>query len=98
MAWAVGPIESVRITREPGLETACDLAETPRTADGHDTRSSPADRTRHPVALHASRSHEKIGVRLTKDQIKDSPEFNPGEDHRSDAYRERVGAYYNPYL
>ena len=42
--------------------------------------------------------NEKIAVRLTKDQIKGSPEFDPGEDYRSDAYRERVGAYYTPYL
>jgi hypothetical protein len=42
--------------------------------------------------------NEKLRVRLTKDQIKDSPEFDPDEDHRSDTYRERVGAYYTPYL
>jgi len=42
--------------------------------------------------------NEKLRVRLTKDQIKDSPEFDPDEDYRSDTYREQVGAYYTPYL
>ena len=42
--------------------------------------------------------NEKIQVRLTKDQIKDSPEFDADEDYRSDMYRERVGSYYTPYL
>jgi hypothetical protein len=38
-------------------------------------------------------------VRLTKDQIKNSPEYDADtEDYRSDTYRERVGTYYNPYL
>ena len=34
-------------------------------------------------------------LRLTQDQIKDSPEFDPS-DYRTPAYRERVGAYYDP--
>jgi len=37
----------------------------------------------------------KVEVRLTKEQIKNSPEFDPdAEEHRSHAYRERVGTYY----
>ena len=41
----------------------------------------------------------KVHVRLTKDQIKNSPELDPAlEDHRSEAYRERVGSYYHTYL
>ncbi len=41
----------------------------------------------------------KVQVRLTKDQIKNSPEFDAAtEDYRSDTYRERVGTYYDPYL
>jgi hypothetical protein len=43
--------------------------------------------------------NRKAELRLTKDQIKNSPEFDAAtEDYRSDAYRERVGAYYDPYL
>jgi hypothetical protein len=42
--------------------------------------------------------NRKIEVRLTKDQIKNSPEYDADtEDYRSDAYRERVGTYYNDY-
>lgn len=38
----------------------------------------------------------KIAVRLTKDQIKDSPEYDPDTtDHRAPEYRERVGSYYD---
>jgi hypothetical protein len=34
-------------------------------------------------------------VRLTTEQIRNSPEFDPDtEDYRSDAYREQVGTYY----
>jgi hypothetical protein len=37
----------------------------------------------------------KVEVRLTKEQIKNSPEFDPDtEEYRSDAYRERVGTFY----
>ena len=39
--------------------------------------------------------NRKAYLRLTKDQIKDSPEFD-ASDYRSDSYRERVGAYYDP--
>jgi hypothetical protein len=43
--------------------------------------------------------NRKVVVRLTKDQIKNSPEYDADtEDYRSDAYRERVGTYYDPYL
>jgi hypothetical protein len=39
-----------------------------------------------------------VSVRLTKEQIKSSPEFD-GEMLRDDAgYRERLGAYYGPFL
>jgi hypothetical protein len=39
-----------------------------------------------------------VHVRLTKDRIKASPEFD-GEMLRDDAaYRERLGAYYGPFL
>jgi hypothetical protein len=42
--------------------------------------------------------NRKVEVRLTKDQIKNSPEFDPNTDeYRSDAYRERVGTYYAEY-
>jgi len=40
----------------------------------------------------------KVVVRLTKDQIKDSPELDESIDHRSDEYRSRVGSYYDPYV
>jgi hypothetical protein len=37
---------------------------------------------------------EKVYVDLTKDEIKDSPEFDP-DLHRDDsAYRDRLGSYY----
>jgi hypothetical protein len=40
----------------------------------------------------------KVAVRLTKDQIKDSPEYDADtQDYRTDAYRERVGSYYSTY-
>jgi hypothetical protein len=40
----------------------------------------------------------KVEVRFNKDQIKDSPEFDPNTgDYRSDAYRQRVGTYYAEY-
>jgi hypothetical protein len=43
--------------------------------------------------------NRKVVVRFTKDQIKNSPEYDADtEDYRSDAYRERVGTYYDPYL
>jgi hypothetical protein len=38
----------------------------------------------------------KIRVALTKDQIKNSPEYDSTlEDFRSDAYRKRLGSYYS---
>jgi hypothetical protein len=40
----------------------------------------------------------KVQVRLTKDRIKNSPEFDPAvEDYRSDTSRERVGSYYRTH-
>src|SRR5918999_3416682 len=42
--------------------------------------------------------NRKVEVRLTKDQIKNAPEFDAAtEDYRSDAYRQRVGTYYADY-
>jgi hypothetical protein len=41
---------------------------------------------------------EKILVRLTKDQIKDSPELAGTEDYRSEGYRSQLGGYYGPYV
>lgn len=42
--------------------------------------------------------NRKVQVRLTKDQIKNSPEFDPdSEDFRSEPYRERIGSYYATY-
>lgn len=39
--------------------------------------------------------NRKAFVRLTKDQIKASPEFDP-TSYTSDDYRQRVGSYYGP--
>ena len=41
--------------------------------------------------------NEKILVRLTKDQIKDSPELDE-TDYRSEEYRTKLGTYYDPYM
>jgi hypothetical protein len=41
--------------------------------------------------------NEKLVVRLTKDQIKDSPELD-ATDYRSDEYRSRLGSYYDPFV
>ena len=42
--------------------------------------------------------NEILGVRLTKDQIKDSPEFKPDTDeYRSEEYRSELGTYYGQY-
>ncbi|HJR96546.1 MAG TPA: PRC-barrel domain containing protein [Actinomycetota bacterium] len=40
----------------------------------------------------------KVSVRLTKDQIKDSPELDEATDYRSDEYRSTLGSYYDPYV
>jgi hypothetical protein len=37
-----------------------------------------------------------IFVALTKDQIKDSPEYDPAQF--DEGYRTRLGTYYDPYL
>jgi hypothetical protein len=42
--------------------------------------------------------NEKVLVRLTKDQIKDSPELDESTDYRSDEYRSQLGGYYGPYV
>jgi PRC-barrel domain protein len=41
--------------------------------------------------------NRKVRIRLTKDQIKNSPEYN-GEEYREPTYRTRLGEYYDPYL
>jgi hypothetical protein len=41
---------------------------------------------------------KKVEVRLTKDQIKNSPEYDADEDYKSAAYRDRVGTYYGSYV
>ena len=40
---------------------------------------------------------EQVFVSLTKDQIKDAPEFDE-LTYRDDAYRSSLGDYYGPYL
>ena len=42
--------------------------------------------------------NQKVLVRLTKDQIKDSPELDEATDHRSEEYRSQLGGYYEPYV
>ena len=37
---------------------------------------------------------EKVYVSMTKDQIKESPEFDPDTGWRNDEYRGRLGTYY----
>jgi hypothetical protein len=37
-------------------------------------------------------------VRLTKDQIKSSPELDETTDFLSEEYRSRLGSYYDPYV
>ena len=41
---------------------------------------------------------EKVVVRLTKDQIKGSPELEEASDYRSEEYRSRLGSYYDPFV
>ena len=42
--------------------------------------------------------NELLGVGLTKEQIKDSPEFKPDTDeYRSQEYRSELGTYYGQY-
>ena len=43
---------------------------------------------------------EKVFVRMTKDQIKDAPDYDPDRNQRNsdqDQYRNEVGTYYSPY-
>jgi hypothetical protein len=41
----------------------------------------------------------KVRVRLTKDQIKNSPEYDSTiDDYRSETYRDRLGSYYDSYV
>jgi len=42
----------------------------------------------------------KVYVRLTKDQIKDAPDYDPDRNRAGsdqDQYRNEVGTYYSPY-
>lgn len=46
------------------------------------------------TVVHVDMKEEKIQVNLTKDQIKDSPEYDKAR-HRGDAaYRDQLGQYY----
>lgn len=47
------------------------------------------------VISRIDRDDEKVHVNRTKDQIKDSPEFNE-DSYSSDDYRDQVGSYYGP--
>jgi hypothetical protein len=49
------------------------------------------------VIERADLENRKVRVRLTKDQIKNAPEYT-GEEYREPTYRTRLGAYYDPYL
>ena len=40
-------------------------------------------------------NEEKVMVNRTKDQIKNSPEFDP-DTYRDDRYRSEIGTYYGP--
>jgi hypothetical protein len=41
----------------------------------------------------------KVRVRLTKDQIKNSPEYDSTiDDYRSETYRDRLGSYYDSHV
>lgn len=40
-------------------------------------------------------NQKKVRVALTKDQIKNSPEFDPDHGWRDDEYRTRLDAYYD---
>ena len=42
--------------------------------------------------------NDNVAVRLTKDQIKDSPELDQTTDFRSEEYRSSLGSYYDPYV
>ena len=43
---------------------------------------------------------EKVYVRMTKDQIKDAPDYDPDRNQpgaNQDQYRNEIGSYYSPY-
>jgi hypothetical protein len=40
-------------------------------------------------------NEEKVRVAMTKDQIKNSPEFDPARGWRDDEYHSRLSAYYD---
>ena len=42
--------------------------------------------------------NQKIVTRLTKNQIRDSPELDETTDFRSETYRTQLGEYYDPYV
>lgn len=47
------------------------------------------------VISRVDRDDEKVYVNRTKEQIKDSPEFDP-DRYQDDSYRGELGAYYGP--
>ena len=49
------------------------------------------------VIERVDRNDEQIFVSLTKEQIKDSPEFDE-TTYRDDEYRSSLGTYYTPFL
>ena len=47
---------------------------------------------------HVDLDEERVMVGLTKDQIKDSPEFDPKKGMKDTGYREMLGDYYEPFF
>ncbi|MFO7571301.1 MAG: hypothetical protein R6W48_01700 [Gaiellaceae bacterium] len=48
------------------------------------------------VVRSVDKAEEKVFVNRTKDEIKDSPEFDEDALARDDSYREELGSYYGP--
>ena len=50
------------------------------------------------VIQHIDQDDQKVSVRLTKEQIKNSPELDKDTmDYMSDVYRDKVGSYYGSF-
>lgn len=47
---------------------------------------------------HVDLDEERVMLALTKDQIKNSPEFDPMKGMRDTSYREELGDYYEPFF
>jgi hypothetical protein len=47
---------------------------------------------------HVDLDEQQVMLALTKDQIKNSPEFDPNMGMKDTAYRERLGDYYEPFF